>query len=344
MSEADPALNMALDMAERLFAEYFGDAAMRSAREGIWPAAAWDAVAQAGLPLALVGEGAGGVGLDPVEACALARIAGRHALPLPLAETMIANAALAAAGLPTAPGVAAFVPVEAGLMLVDGRISGTAARVPWGGHAGTLVIEVEQDGGRRIARLEEGWSTIIGATNLAAMPRDTLHVDTQVLAMGDATGPALQHLGVAIRTLQIAGALERVLALTIDHVSQREQFGRSLSKFQAVQHELAKLACEAAAASAAADMAAAFVGGGPLTALAAARIRSGEAVGIATSIAQQLHGAIGFTQEHRLHWHTTALWSWRDEYGGQAQWTQWLGAAVMARPGADFWSFLTEAA
>jgi hypothetical protein len=69
-----------------------------------------------------------------------------------------------------------------------------------------------------------------------------------------------------------------------------------------------------------------------------------EAVGTATSIAHQCHGAIGFTVEHRLHWFTTALWSWREEFGGQGYWTDLLGEAALAAGGAGYWQFVTEVA
>ncbi|MET0369857.1 MAG: acyl-CoA dehydrogenase family protein, partial [Sphingobium sp.] len=120
-----------------------------------------------------------------------------------------------------------------------------------------------------------------------------------------------------------------------------------LSKFQAVQHDLARLGGEVAAAGAAADMAVEALAGDPARAtlpIAAAKARTGEAASIAVNIAQQLHGAIGFTQEHRLHWYTTALWSWRDEYGGQRYWTDLLGRAAIDAGGAGFWPILTEAA
>ena len=44
----------------------------------------------------------------------------------------------------------------------------------------------------------------------------------------------------------------------------------------------------------------------------------GEAAGIGAAIAHQMHGAIGFTQEHQLHYLTRRLWSWRDEFGNEA--------------------------
>ncbi|HSI19726.1 MAG TPA: hypothetical protein VK980_18305, partial [Sphingomonas sp.] len=74
---------------------------------------------------------------------------------------------------------------------------------------------------------------------------------------------------------------------------------------------------------------------------AAARARISAATGIAIGIAHQLHGAIGFTEEHRLHWFTTALWSWRDEFGSAAWWTRRLGRAVLAQSSQAYWPFVT---
>ncbi|AYJ85196.1 acyl-CoA dehydrogenase (plasmid) [Sphingomonas paeninsulae] len=337
---------MLVEAAERLIGNRIDDAAMRRARAGEWLAAEWDALAGMGLPLALVDEDAGGFGVAPEDAFALVRLTGRHALPLPLAETMVANHALGRAGLPLA---------ERAAVLIDGadltvsaedkgwRLSGTAARVPWGRDIGTLVVVHAG----RVFRLDTGWAIAEAGTNLAAMPRDTLAIDARCDVAGTANGLSALQMGAVIRTLQIAGALERVLELTVGFVSERVQFGKPLSKFQAVQHDLARLGGEVAAAGAAADMAVeAFVGDPARAALpiAAARIRTGEAAGVAAGIAQQLHGAIGFTAEHRLHWYTTSLWSWRDEYGGQRYWTDMLGTATFTAGGAGFWQFVTEAA
>ncbi|MET0360276.1 MAG: acyl-CoA dehydrogenase family protein, partial [Sphingobium sp.] len=244
-------------------------------------------------------------------------------------ETMIANRLLGGAGLELAGGMAG-VALDAG------------SRVPWGRDLAVLVVPV-LDG--RIARVTRATVTQQG-TNLADMPRDILNVSTDGAPVGDRDGHSPLLWGAAIRTLQIAGAMERVLNLTITHVSEREQFGRPLAKFQAVQHEVARLASEVAAASAAADMAVEAIGGtaDPSLAIAAARVRSGEAVGVGASVAQQLHGAIGFTREHALHRFTTALWSWREEYGGHGYWTQMLGDAALAEGAEGFWSFVTEAA
>lgn len=315
---------MLADTAERLFAAH---EEQLSSIGDEWPAATWSAIEESGLPLALVPEDAGGFGVPIPEALALIRQTGRHALPLPLAETMMANAALAGAGLPLAEGPAALVPAG------DQRIA-------WGRFATTLIHE--SDGTRhRTGQL----ACTAKSTNLAGMPRDTLALEALADASVSSNGPTLLELGALARALQMAGALDRVLELTIEHVSTRVQFGRPLAKFQAIQQEIAKLAGEVASASAAADHAAdAYADGGDLSfAVAVARTRIGEAASKASAIAHQLHGAIGFTREYSLHRLTTALWSWRDEFGTQRHWTLLLGKRALDAGHTNYWPMVVAA-
>lgn len=328
------------EMTARLLARICDDATMRAARGGIWQQAAWDAAVEQGLPLALV-EGEQGFGVPLEEGLALIGLFGRHALPLPLAETMIGNALLARAGLPVAEGVVALVPDGIALRQ-DGagwRATGAADCIAWGRDATTLVIE---DGGR-IALVTSGFHVAAQGDNMAGMPRDRIAVDAGA-DVATSTGISLLEAGALVRALTMAGALQTLVVLTVAHVTERVQFGRALSGFQAVQHSLARLASEAAAASAAADLAAdAFVAASPQfgIAIAAARARISDAAGITIGIAHQLHGAIGFTEEHRLHWFTTALWSWRDEFGSAAWWTRRLGRAALAQSSQAYWPFVT---
>jgi acyl-CoA dehydrogenase len=54
-------------------------------------------------------------------------------------------------------------------------------------------------------------------------------------------------------------------------------------------------------------------------------VRAGQAAGIVAVNAHQVHGAIGFTEEHELHRYTLRLWSWRDEFGSERAWQERLG-------------------
>lgn len=339
-----------VDAATRLFGEHLQEAAIRRAARGEWLDGAWAAIEAMGLPLALLPEDQGGFGVNPLDALGLLRLAGYYAAPLPIGETVLANRVLAGAGLPLADGAAAIVPADPAVRLTrdgeDWRLVGTARRVPWSEAVGTLLVEVMSEGGRHVVRLsKDQWRIEERGANLAGHPRDTVSFDVAV----ETVVPFDRDLmlgSAALRTILIAGALDRVLELTVDHVNGRIQFGRPLAKFQAIQHELAKIAGEVAAAGGAADIAAEGLGKPAAVArlaIAAAKIRSAEAVGIAVGIALQLHGAIGFTAEHRLHLFATALWAWREEYGGHVHWTTLLGEAALSAGPDGFWPLVTAA-
>jgi alkylation response protein AidB-like acyl-CoA dehydrogenase len=78
-----------------------------------------------------------------------------------------------------------------------------------------------------------------------------------------------------------------------------------------------------------------------LVPIAAAKIRSGQSAGRAAELAHQLHGAIGFTDEHELHLFTRRLWSWRDEYGSESYWSARLGEVLVQGGADDLWKALT---
>ena len=144
------------------------------------------------------------------------------------------------------------------------------------------------------------------------------------------------------RSCQIAGALDAALALSVGYVNERQQFGRPLGKFQAVQQNLASFACEAAAANCAAMGAAQALDRGEAHfEIAAAKLRANRAVEIGTTVAHQVHGAIGFTQDYRLHPLTRRLWQWRSEFGNDAYWSRELGSKVVAAGAEAFWPDLT---
>lgn len=327
---------MLADMIQRLFDRHIDDAAQARARDGQWLGDAWAEVEEMGLPLALLSEEQGGFGFSPAEQGELLRLLGQHAVPLPVAETMAANRLLASAGLALAGGAAGLARADS-LTVEGGRLTGTVARVAWGEQLDCLALAV---GDKLYSVPRSGWTTAEAGHALNFQPRPTLAIDWAV----DASAP-LPHCplaeGATIRAFQIAGALEAALTLTLEHTGSRVQFGKTLSKFQAVQHELAKLAGELACATAAADLAAEALARGDLLGVAAGSLRAREAAGAGAAIALQMHGAIGFTQEHRLSLYANSLWTWRDEFGGQVFWAKQLGLAALDAGGAGYWPMVT---
>lgn len=327
---------MLADMLHRLFDRHIDDGAHARVREGLWLGEIWAEVAEMGLPLALLTEGQGGFGLTPAEAGEALRLLGAHAVPLPVAETMGANRLLAAARLPLADGPAGLAHGN-DVRVENGRLVGPLARIAWADQLDCLALAV----GETLYRVpRSGWSISEAGHALTGQPRPSLAIDWAI----DASAP-LPHdpraEGATIRAFQIAGALESALELTLSHTATRVQFGKPLSKNQAVQHELAKLAGELACATAAADLAAEALARGDLLGVAAGSLRAREAAGTGASIATQMHGAIGFTREHRLHLFTTALWTWRDDFGGQVHWARLLGSAALGVGAGGYWPMVT---
>jgi len=336
------------DSAERLFALHTGRDVQRAADAGAFPQALWDAVTEAGFTTALLPEAAGGFGAITAEAMALLRIASAHAAPVPLAETMLAGWLLAGAGLTVPDGVLSVAPVRLkdAMVLKDGHLTGTAARVPWARNAAALAVLIAGPEGPLVAVVPAGGFTVTAQDgNLAGEPRDTVAFDAAVEARpSPVTLAQLRAAGACLRTVQIAGALSRALAVSIGYAQTRVQFGRAIGKFQAIQHNLAIMAGQSAAAIAAADMATdALEGGLDPFLVGAAKARAGEAASIAAGLAHQSHGAIGFTQEYELHYLTRRLWSWRDEFGNEAEWNAIVGRAALEAGADGLWPRLTAA-
>ena len=346
------------DTVTRLFNDLVTKELIESAEKGVWPDKLWRALEEGGLTLPLVSESSGGAGGVWADAHTVVRAAGKHAAPLPLAETIVAGWLLGQAGLDVPLGPLTIAPGHRDERLrleragSGWRLHGTAARVPWGAAVGHVVVVAEGEGatptaggGTMVALVARGAAAVTADRNLALEPRDTLVFEgAPVVAAAPArVGPDATVLyGAMARAAQMAGALESLLEQSVRYATERKQFGRPIGNFQAIQHNLALLAGHVAAAGIAAENA--FVAadrGEPRLAVAAAKVRAGEAAGLGAGIAHQVHGAIGFTYEHSLHFATRRLWSWRAEFGSESQWAQALGRVVAGRGAERLWADLT---
>src|SRR3954447_14713062 len=319
------------DSALRLFGDHVSSQLLNAADSGAWPEALWRAVDEAGY-LDVLAEGTGGM----VEAVAILRAAGHHAAPVPLPETMLARWLCALSGIeaPTGP---------LSIALAEPDDPARYAPVPWGGVVEALAI-VSDSSFSLVARDRLRFQA---GTSLAGEPRDLLTAtgEGHSAPLPNAVSADLvRGVGALMRAAQMAGAMEAVLGLATTYANDRVQFGRPIGKFQAIQQQLALLAEEAAAALVAVESAAISLAEGRQSAelaLAAAKIRAGEAAGAVTEIAHQVHGAIGFTEEHFLHNLTRRLWSWRDEFGDESYWAGLLGRRIAASGGAGLWPLIT---
>jgi alkylation response protein AidB-like acyl-CoA dehydrogenase len=332
------------DAAERLFADLSTTEVVNAAEEGTWPAALWRAVEESGfLDVLASGEGAGVEALP--DACTIFRAAGRNAAPIPLVETTLARWVLSGAGLDLAEGPVTLAPVEWHDQVIierEGRVSGSLSNVAWGRSSKLLVI-----GQKKIALVSQGQAE--PGLSFAGEPRDQLTLRSVPARTADLPEhidrELVFRLGALGRAAQMAGAMEAVLALAVEYAGTRIQFGRPLAKFQVIQHQLAILGEHVAAAGVAVEAAAEEVarGGDAGLAIAAAKIRAGEAAGKVAEIAHQVHGAIGFTHEHRLHHFTRRLWAWRDEFGTESDWALGLGKRIGEAGSEALWPMIVGA-
>ena len=326
-----------LDTASRLFEAATEDGVFDDVETGRFPAEHWRAIEENGLADMLLPEEAGGAGVDFGDAMAVARAAGSFALPLPLVETMIGRRVLADAGLGAPSG-----PL--------GLVAGTgAAKVLWPDEIAALVVADREGSLGWIAACEIDFER---GTNSAGEPVGCLtglSPTPPEQSSSPGSGPSASVLMAAARSAMIAGGMERILDLTIEHVQGRVQFGRPLARFQAVQQLVAVMASQAAVVGVASDTAIAAIeeelegGWGDATFMVAcAKARASEACNEVTRIAHQLHGAIGYTREHDLHRFTRRLWTWRDADGDESYWQQRVGAAAVEAGGEGLWPLLAE--
>ncbi|MER6048024.1 acyl-CoA dehydrogenase family protein [Streptomyces sp. NPDC001793] len=301
------------------------------------------------------------------ELLAAAHEAGRRAVPAPLAETaLVARPLLRRAGLtvPDGPLSYAIAPDltiryahpatsavgSAGCSGEDDTllVTGTLRRVPWGRAAGAVVVLATAPFGPVLFTLAPDQAVLTPGGNLAEEPRDDLHLaGLEIPASRVRRVPrellAEAELRAALaRSALIAGAAERCVELTVAHTTARTQFGRPLSRFQAVKQEEARLIEEAALVRAAVQSAAAPLDtGGPAAqfTVAAAKTQASASAAEIARIAHQLHGAIGITRLNPLHLATTRLWSWRDEDGDETHWARRLARPLTA---TTLWPTLTS--
>jgi acyl-CoA dehydrogenase len=329
--------------------------------------ALWPVLAEAGLTRVGIADDLGGSGGEQADAAAVVTRAAEAGLALPLAEALFPVACLArAAGTPVPPGIVTVAVLGAGSWTAAPggyRIQASGVTAAWGAQADELwALAPANSAQAGLARLHPGsWDARPGR-NLAGEPRDEIGIDTIVPNARALLLPAsvlrdTRVMGALARSCQLLGALRACVRLCHEYVLLRHQFGQPLSAHQVVRHAIAGLVEEAAAAEAAVAHAVGLLPEGsagqdnagqdrvsdPATvlAIAAAKAVTSRSAGRAARVAHQLHGAVGLTAEHPLHYYTTRLWAWQDEYGPASYWNGQIAGIVRDTYHGDLWTALT---
>jgi acyl-CoA dehydrogenase len=316
---------------ERLLADASTPQMVRAIEAGANAEALWRAIETSGFLDALVPDAQGGAGLCLTDTFDLFVAEGRHAVPVPLGHTMLARAVLAQAGAKLPSG-----PIAIAASVVEGPGGALTCRnTPCGLVAQSIV-----------AALPGHWLLlpVAAARREATGIHGSLRADLRwpsaaAAAYSSQTTFPWRDAGAALAAAQLAGALDRTLQMTVQFANDRVQFGRSIGKFQAIQHQLAVMAEQVAAARMAAEIGcrAAGIAPDPLRA-ALAKARASEAAALVAPMAHAIHGAIGITAELDLQLYTRRIHEARADFGSEQAWNRVLGRALLASqaPALDF--------
>ncbi|OAN36186.1 acyl-CoA dehydrogenase family protein [Mycolicibacterium iranicum] len=301
----------------------------------------WRRLDELGLVRLTGAEDSGGSGAGWMEAAELLAAAVRHGVRIPLAEHD-----LLACWLLDSVGVTCDAAVRT-VCVLDER--GVATAVPWASRVERTVVVWPQGGGYAVADVAGDALAITPGSNMIGEPRDSVSADLAALdgsAMHSELLAQLRLRSALVRSIQVCAALDRALELSIEHTTSRHQFGRPLAKFQAVQHQIADIAAEAALARSATESALSVATASDWRSpsleflVAAARSCAGHAATVVVRNAHQVHGAIGTTSEHRLHEYTRAALAWRSEYGSVRYWDEILTGEAVRSSASGLWSLI----
>lgn len=342
---SDDVKDLLRDEAGRMLANLCTPEAVNAAGHGGMARALWAAVEGSGLHLSCVSEAAGGAGLSLGDALPMLRRFANFAAPVPMADALLAALLLDRAGVEMPAGLVALAHVA----VTFGDSAGGQVKVPYGRHAACVVVWQAQGDKLRVALLDTSGARFEHGENLAGEPIDILdacNVRTLASGLADLSADDVLAWGALLRSALLVGLAERALELAVEHANTRVQFGRTLSVFQALQHSLVIAFGECAAAAAATETAGSLSPDRPHPlAVPAAKIRAGKAATLVARTTHQVLGAMGYTHEHALHQYTRRIWSWRDEFGTEAEWARKLGAEarLQAQSGqpAALWDWIT---
>lgn len=325
------------DMFARLMAEQCTPAIVRKVEEGTQEEASgavgalWSEIVQTGLHDALVPENLGGIGLTLADLLPVFRLIGAHAAPLALAETMVARAILAGTGVDAPDGT--IVLASAG----DGSAGQVETPVvPLARTASHILIDCGDRTGL-FAIAADAPVPSGGRYSLSAR----LSFDRDAARAWLEPAATLRPVAALLHAAKMSGAMRKLLEMSVDYANLREQFGRPIGRFQAIQHQLSVMAEEVAAATMAVEVACAGARDGlwpDVLKAAMAKERTSAVAPSVSAAAHAVHGAIGISAEHDLHLLTRRLHEWRAAEGAESYWAREIGRALVSsdEPAVDF--------
>jgi len=300
---------------------------------------AWSGLAELGLTGLYVPEAQGGMGFGPVDAMVVMEELGRGIVMEPFAAVSLVAASLLTAG--KAPSAALWLQgIAEGKELVvlahqerkaryrlnhvettakntggTWQLNGTKTVVPAGAHAGAFIVparvsgDVDDASGIAlflVSRGEGGVKVSGYGTQDGASAADLVLTNAsaiELLPAGEAFG-VLEHaidIGIAALCAEGVGAMDKLVAITVEYMNTRKQFGVAIGTFQALRHRIADVKMQLELARSMSYFASLKLNEpapARRRALAQAKLQLGQSMRFVGQQCIQLHGGIGVTDEY----------------------------------------------
>lgn len=290
--------------------------ALRDAGE-VWDASLWTHLTDLGWAGLMVPESHGGMGLGLPEAVAFMEAVGAHLAATPMVSALMVGPL--APHLGTAAGTRVSLawqedartprPATLETRYAEGRVTGRKVLVLDGTHAERFVVSARDSAGTAVLVAVDAADTHLEPLTRVDH-RDAAHVvcsdaPAELLSGGLPELEAAVDRGTVALAAELLGLSEAARTRTLDYLRTREQFGRPIGSFQALQHRAvdAFIATELARSGV---LAAAFEPSPRATSLAKA-----QATDAAQRVAEegvQMHGGIGMTDEHDVGLYLKRIW------------------------------------
>lgn len=335
----DEQRRMLRDSAQAFVSEKLSVAHLRALRDAAdergYSPALWRGFGEQGYAATLIPEAQGGLGLGVCEAGLIAEQIGHTLAPTPffgtavLSAWLLARAGSAAQQQAWLPRIAAgsgvlALAVDEGpkhrpavlktTAVQDGdgwRLDGSKTLVVDGHVADALIVAAQAEGGVLLLLVQAGTpglmverTPMVDAHNAARVTLAGVRVAHTALIGSPADGRALLDgvldVGRAVIASELVGLADEVFERTVGYLLQRQQFGRVIGEFQALQHRAAELFCDLELARALVRQAQAALDAGAPEApklVAQAKARANLSANRAVQEGVQMHGGIGMTDE-----------------------------------------------
>lgn len=309
---------------ERILVDHCTAAVVRSIENGASATTLWNRFSEAGFLELMAPEASGGAGLTLAALFPILTALGRHAAPVPAAQSIAARSLLRTCAISVPAGILTL----SGCARRESNGSVVAPLTSFGMVSDFALVNVEGEALLLDAALATRTPCGVRASLCASLHWRREAVSAPIAINGE----EIRTFNAAIHSAAMAGAMERLFTMTLAYCNERMQFGKAIGKFQAVQHQLSVMAEQVAAAGIAAEIA--FSGGAPVPAFlpaAVAKARASMAAPVVAAAAHALHGAIGVTEEFDLQLFSRRLHEWRVIEGSESYWNRLIGEAILGQ-------------